>query len=99
MATLTASAFVTALAAELAVAVEAAAGSPVASSTGAALPERGWAIPLTFTGALRGSGRLVLDDPGVTGLLQVVLGPDADTGDASARDLLAELTNQAISAA
>jgi flagellar motor switch protein FliN/FliY len=98
MSTLTSSAFITAWVAELASAIEAVAGSPVAAAPGVAAVEHGWTVPLTLSGALRSHVRLVLDQTGVTALLRVVLGADADTSEASARDLLTELVNQSISA-
>lgn len=97
MSTLNPSAFLPSLVAELAGAVEAVGGTSVTVAEGTGVTGQGWTLSLVATGALRGSARLTLDAQGVTALLHAVLGADADTSDAAARDLLTELTNQALS--
>ncbi len=89
--------FIQALVADLAAVVEAMGGSPVPVSTGTGVEGDGWNISLSVTGSLRGIVRLTLGADGVKSVLQVVLGPDADTSDGAAADLLRELAGQAIS--
>lgn len=89
-------AFLSTLVDDLAAAIEAVAGSTVAVAEGSGVPDHGWTFSLTVTGSFRGTARVTLDDVGVTTLLQLVLGPEADTGEGAARDLLSELMNQAL---
>jgi flagellar motor switch protein FliN len=96
MASAAPSQFIEALVRELAAAIEAVGGAPVPVSPGAGLSDAGWNVSLSVTGSLRGIVRLSLGAEGVTSVLQVVLGPDADTSDGAAADLLRELTGQAI---
>lgn len=86
------------LVSELAATIEAVGGVPVTVSSLPDLTEEGWAVPLTASGALSGAVLLALDDPGVAALLHLVLGSDADAGEAGVRDLLKELVTQAASA-
>lgn len=88
--------FIQALVADLAAAIEAMGGAPVPVSTGTGVTGDGWNISLSVTGSLRGIVRLTLGTDGVKAVLQVVLGPDADTSDGAAADLLRELAGQAI---
>lgn len=96
MASAAPSQFIEALVREFAAAIEAVGGAPVPVSTGAGLATAGWNVSLSVTGSLRGIVRLSLGSDGVTSILQVVLGPDADTSDGAAADLLRELLGQAI---
>lgn len=98
MATLDSARFLPEFVADLAAAIEAVGGTDVTVGDGSGVTGPGWSIPLTVTGALRGTATLVLDAPGVTALLHLVLGPEADTSEPAARDLLTELSNQAIGA-
>lgn len=86
-----------ALVAELAGAIEAVGGSPVPVSAGAGVTGPAWSVGLTATGLLKGTITLTADRAGVTALLHHVLGAEADTTDAAARDLLNELVAQGAS--
>lgn len=81
---------------DLAAAIEAVGGSTVAVAAGSGVPGDAWTFSLNVTGGLRGTARVSLDAAGVTALLQLVLGPEADTSDPAARDLLSELMSQAL---
>lgn len=98
MATHSSAELVSALVDHFAAAIEAVGGSTVAVAAGSGIPGQGWTFSLSVTGALRGTARVSLDAAGTTTLLQVVLGPEADTSDGAARDLLSELMNQALGA-
>ncbi len=89
--------FLPALIGELAAAIDAIGGTTITVAEGGGVAGQGWTLSLVATGALRGTARLTLDPEGVTALLHTVLGADADTSDSAARDLLTELTNQALS--
>ena len=80
--------FLPALLAELASAIEAVGGTSATVGSGAGVTGMGWTVPIVATGSLRGTARLTLDQGGVLGLLHLVLGPDADTSDNAAKDLL-----------
>lgn len=88
--------FIQALVADLAAAIEAMGGAPVPVSVGTGVTGDGWNISLSVTGSLRGIVRLTLGADGVKAVLQVVLGPDADTSEGAAADLLRELAGQAV---
>lgn len=96
MATDTSADLLSVLVDDLAAAIEAVGGSTVAVAAGSGVSGESWTFALTLTGALQGSARVSLDASGVTTLLQLVLGPEADTSEAAARDLLSELMNQAL---
>lgn len=97
MATAVPAEFLPTLVAELASAIEAVGGTSIVVADGAGVSGPGWTVPLVVTGSLRGTARLTLDEAGVTALLHLILGPDADTGENAARDLLTELSSQATS--
>lgn len=88
--------FVDALMTELSAAIAAVSGAPTPVGPGTGVSGSGLNVSLTVTGAVRGTVRLTFDAAGVTDLLHVVLGPEAETGDAPASDLLREMFGQAI---
>lgn len=96
MATNTSAELLSTLVDDLAAAIEAVGGSTVAVAQGSGIAGQGWTFSLSVTGALRGTAHVSLDAAGVTALLQLVLGPEADTSDGAARDLLSELMSQAL---
>ncbi|MGE3707928.1 MAG: FliM/FliN family flagellar motor switch protein [Vicinamibacterales bacterium] len=88
--------FLEALVAEFAASIAAVAGADIPVSPGAGFTGAGLTASLTVTGDLRGTVRMTLDDAGVAALLHAVLGPEADTSDAAAADLVREMLGQAI---